>query len=307
VQGEKDGVFREYDRKGELLNLYMYEDGKIKEDAEELMVLDIRAEYYEDGSIKTVGGYKDNMKQGVHREYDKSGKVVNGYLYENGEITAEGIVDAAGTYQQSWKVFYASGELKSEGDFTDGKRVGMWTFYHKNGQVEQKGKYLRGMPQGEWKWYYADGLLHREESYRKGLEDGWSFEYEKDGEIITKGEYIDGYKEGEWFYKVGDHTEVGSFVADMKSGEWEHTYDNGKNNFVGEFIDGNGDGKHKYWYRNGRVMMEGKFTMGVKDGEWKYYNEDGIITMTAIYEMGIERKIDGFKIKPSFDEEVTEQ
>lgn len=312
IEGEKDGIFREYKRDGSLVELSKFVEGTIEEDAEELIVLDIRAEYREDGSIKSVGGYKENKKQGVHREYDSDGKITNGFLYEDGEVTAEGIIDAAGTYQGNWKVYYPTGELKVEGAYKEGVRVGDWTFYHKNGKTEQKGKYLRGKPHGEWKWYYDDGSLLREESYRKGIEDGFTMEYDRTGEIITKGEYIDGYKEGEWFYKVGDHTEVGSYVADMKTGPWVHTYDNGKSNFKGEFLDGNENGKHKYWFRNGKVMMEGKYTMGLKDGEWKYYNEEGLLIMTAVYDMGVEKKIDGYKLKNAFDadtpvEESTEQ
>ncbi|NND76693.1 MAG: hypothetical protein HKN39_00730 [Flavobacteriales bacterium] len=298
----RNGLFKYYDEKGNLTGIEKYDQDKVDEEAEESVVLDIKNEYSKDGKVISSGGYKDGKKHGTHRNYDEDGRIVSGTLFDFGTKKAEGLVDKNGTYQGEWKLFYPTGELRAEGDYKDGKKVKDWKYYHKDGTLEQKGKYTKGRPSGEWKWYYKNGILHREEYYRKGREDGLSIEYNEEGEIITKGEYIDGLKEGEWFYHVGDHTEKGSYSDGEKNSNWIHTYDNGKTNFRGEYINGLAVGKHKYYFPTGKIKEEGKYNSGLKDGDWKRYDEDGNILWILNFDNGIERKVDGVKIKPKYEE-----
>ncbi|MEM7162610.1 MAG: hypothetical protein AAF487_09260 [Bacteroidota bacterium] len=302
VDDKKNGLFKYYDEKGNLNEILKYEEDMLDEDAQETVVLDIRNEYSEDGRVISSGGYKEGQKHGTHRIFDENGEVSSGTIYEFGIRMAEGRVDKNGSFEGEWKLYYPTGELRAEGEYKDGKKVKQWKFYHKNGSIEQKGKYVKGKPHGEWRWFYESGDLHREELYRKGKEDGLSVEYDINGEIITKGEYISGFKEGEWFYKVGDHTEVGAYSDGEKNGEWLHTYDNGKTNFKGEYANGLAIGKHKYYHRSGRVKEEGKYNSGFKEGEWKRYDEEGSVLWSIVYDNGIERRVDGKKIKPTYEE-----
>ncbi len=306
INGNKDGYFQYYDREGNLMELLKYDEGEPVLNAEELVVIDIRATYYEDGSVKSEGGYKDGKKHGVFREYDKKGHVSNGFIYRNGEVDAMGIIDAKGNYQGNWKHYFASGELRAEGKYKEGIKIGDWVYYFKDGKVEQKGTYTNGKPDKKWQWWYNNGQLHRDEVYRKGKEDGMAYEYSLTGQLITKGEYLDGLKEGPWFYHVGDHREEGSYIDGMRSGKWEHIYDNDQVGFSGEFIDGNKNGKHRHYYRNGLKMMEGEYIMDQREGEWKFYDKEGNIILMILYRDGIERKIDGTRIKPAFDDDIYE-
>ena len=178
------------------------------------------------------------------------------------KLISEGAINNIGALEGPWTEYFASGEKRAEGSYTNGRKEGDWTFYHKSGKVEQKGVYMDGLPQGTWQWFYEDGRTHRQELYRKGKEDGSSVEYDELGKVITQGEYIDGLKEGMWFYEVGDHREEGAYKEGLKDGEWRHTYvEGGKKNFVGSFVNGEPNGKHKWYWPNGQLKYDGRFSI----------------------------------------------
>jgi antitoxin component YwqK of YwqJK toxin-antitoxin module len=303
--GLKNGVFKNFDRDGNLLSLEKYENGLLVEDAEEIKVLDIQSTFYPDGSVRSSGGYnKNGEKEGIHRIYDGEGEVQGGEVYLNGTRVAEGIIDRSGYYQGFWKHYYPTGELRSEGEYVNSNKEGEWKFYFRNGKLEQKGKYLESKPHSNWVWYYENGQVLREETYRKGKEDGSSIEYSSEGETITSGEYANGLKEGEWFYKMGDHIETGGFLDGEKHGIWKHEYMNGKTAFIGEYVAGLEVGKHKYYFESGQLRQEGKYKSGLKDGDWKTFDEFGYITLVIKYKNGIEVKINGTKVQRGGEDEM---
>ena len=52
-----------------------------------------------------------------------------------------------------------TGEVFGYGRLTKSKRVGLWTYFYKNGQLRQKGKYNnKGIRVREtWKYFYEEG------------------------------------------------------------------------------------------------------------------------------------------------------
>lgn len=52
--------------------------------------------------------------------------------------------------------FYATGEVKTTGDFEAGLKEGMWKTYYENGKIRVKGKYNKGEKIGVWKTYYKN-------------------------------------------------------------------------------------------------------------------------------------------------------
>lgn len=299
-----NGYLKEYDKKGKLINATLYVDGIPQTYAEEIAELDIRKEYYEDGTVKKEGIYDIIGKEnGMFKYFDKSGKIEKTEIYQHGVLLAVGLIDEEGRRQGYWEEYYIEpeGQIKSKGKYKDGNRIEDWKFYFANNQLQQEGKYLKdGKPTGLWRWYYKSGKLLREERFRKGLEDGMMHEYMEDGSIITEGEFIDGLKEGEWLYQHGDHKEIGKYRDGQKSGVWKYYYLTNNNlNFEGEFIDGVANGKHRYYYENGKLKREEIYTMGIKKDMWKYYNELGELTLTVFYKDGKEYKIDGTKLTES--------
>ena len=305
---KRNGYYKEYSMDGSLLNTVKYINGKVQQNVPELAKIEVRNQYYDGGKIKYSGGYKDGVPEGIHREYDTTGKITNSLIFKDGELTAEGILDALGHEQGFWKEFHPNGELKSEGEYKDGKRIGDWKFYHSNKKTEQIGKYdKKGNAQGVWKWYYESGNLLREENYANNLREGLMTEYGDTGAVITKGEFVEGQKEGKWIYELGDYREEGNYKEDKRDGEWKHYYsDSGKLRFEGKFVDGNPDGWHKYYYSNGKLRQEENYEVGQKEGEWKYYSDDGFLYLTITYKNDVEIKFDGVKVVPT-EEEVDQK
>ncbi len=296
-KGLRHGYFKYYDEKGNLKRTEKYIDGVLQPDAPETAKIRVRRTVYANGSLKTLGGYRNGVRDGVHRSYDQEGNVISGKKYEMGILLAEGILDDQGRRQGPWIYYYSTGEKKAEGEYKDDKKIRDWKYYHRNGKVEQTGRYQNDLPVGLWRWYFEDGLLRRGEEYYRGLAEGPSVEYNENSEMVAQGTYLDGFRDGLWNYKVGDHTEIGNYVEGERQGLWNHYYaDTDQLQFQGYFIDGLADGKHSFYWPNGRVRLEGKYIMGARTGDWIYYNELGEIQLYITYENGREIKYDGLPV-----------
>jgi antitoxin component YwqK of YwqJK toxin-antitoxin module len=293
-----DGYVKEFAADGNLLKTEKYEDGVYIKNAAELVRLDVKNEYYDNGKVKTSGTYKDGIPEGVTRIYSEDGLIIGGKTYSNGFVVAEGIYDERGYQQGKWKEYYNDGKLKSEGEYKDGKRIGEWIYYHNNGKIEQRGKFVAGgKPNGEWKWYYETGNLLREEKFRNGKEDGMMIEYSDTGNVITKGDFIDGEKDGPWMSIDGDRKNEGNYKNGQMDGVWKSHFSNGKLAFEGAYVDGNENGKHVYYYDTGQVDQEGKYIMGNREGDWKHYDSAGLLISVFEYKNGEENKIDGVAVE----------
>src|SRR5690606_5761793 len=269
VDDKRQGIFKEYDKQGNLKDLAKYDQEEFLPHAAETTLLDIRNTYHRNGTVASTGSYtKDGRKEGLFRAYDAQGKPTESSIFRNNVLVGAGAVSEAGAMNGPWTEYYATGEKRAEGTYLEGKKEGAWTFFHRSGEVEQRGHYREGLPQGNWKWYYATGELHREENYRRGREEGASAEYEKDGSVIVQGEYIDGLKDGDWIYHIGGHTEKGAYRDGLRNGPWTSTYDNGKRHSTGSFVAGARDGRHRWYWPNGRLKLDGRYAAGLEQGDF---------------------------------------
>lgn len=305
--GIKDGYFKDYDRDGNLLNVSKYINGELQIDAAEVSNLDIKTEYYPTGKIKKKGTFKNNIPEGISRTYTEDGKVESSKIYKNGIVTGDGIIDDNGLKQGPWKEYHDTGELKGEGTYISGQRIGLWKYYYKDGKIEQNGVFLKNeIPDGDWVWYYDNGNKLREETYINGLRNGLMTEYSDSGTVIAKGEFVDDLEEGPWYYHEGDIIMEGSYVSGGRNGEWKYTYDNGNPCFSGSFLDDNADGKHTFYWDNGKIREEGLYIMGKREGDWYKYDNTGLLFLITTFKNGIEVKYDGVKIKPPTDEDAND-
>jgi len=300
---KKNGYFKEYSEDGNLMNTTKYIDDELQQDVKELKSYEIKTEYYPSGNPKIVASYnKNNVLEGVRRDYSEDGKIIKAFIYDNGVVVGNGIVDEKGLKQGPWKEFFETGQLKGEGVFENGKRIGNWKFYYKNGTIEEQGSYLKNeKADGNWVWYYENGQKLREQSFDAGVESGIMTEFSDSGTVVAKGQYIDGYEDSLWIYNVGDIHEEGSYKEGKKIGEWKQIYSNGKLRYIGKYIDDSPDGKHTTFWDNGNLMEEGKYIMGKKEADWRYYDYSGALFLTIFYRNGVEVKYDNVIIKPALD------
>ena len=294
-----NGYSKYYSNDGKLDSAILYINGEKQSNEDNQADFNLEYNYFKNGQVKSIAAYNlEGKKDGVTTEFDTEGNVVSTKLYKNDNLLEEGIIDKEGKKQGKWKTYYLTGELKSEGSYSNAFKKGKWVFYFRNGSIEQEGFYdAAGRYTGKWKWYYENGKILRTEEFRKGLEDGYLEEFDIIGNFITKGEYIDGEKEGEWFYELNDHKEEGKYRYGQRNGYWEFNYPNGKPSFEGNYVDGQPEGTHKYYYESGILEREENYSYGLKDGKWKWYNTFGEETLTILYKDDVEKKIDGKKVK----------
>ena len=71
------------------------------------------------------------------------------------------------------------------GTIKNGKKEGIWTAYHENGQLFVKGTYKDGKSEGIWKYYRDDGQVWHQRKYKDGKKEGcWEYFF-KDGSNYT--------------------------------------------------------------------------------------------------------------------------
>ncbi len=294
-----NGPYKEYDEKGLVKIFLQYVQGTLQEksDTAELDI-EVRNQYDEAGRLIYSGTYRKEIPVGIHRSYDKDGKVLNAVLYsDRGGKLGEGIITAEGRKEGKWNYYYENGKVKSTGSYGNNLENGTWQFYFENGKTEQVGVFKNGKFSGTWQWYYPNGNIKREEDYFEGREEGNCVEYDTIGEVIVKGSYFDGSKEGEWFYRAGDFSENGKYVGDLKDGKWKAYYSNGKLAYEGNYIQGNPDGEHIYYYNSGKIKEMAYYVMGIAEKNWKRYDENGNLLITITYKDNREYRINGEKIE----------
>lgn len=65
--------------------------------------------------------------------------------------------------------YYDSGQLKEKYSLNrNGKKVGKYRSYHKNGGLKTKGRYYRGLQQGKWLSYTQGGFQYRKIHVKAG-------------------------------------------------------------------------------------------------------------------------------------------
>jgi antitoxin component YwqK of YwqJK toxin-antitoxin module len=290
------GNYIEYSKSGNITKELRYWHGKIVIATEEARKIKakLKQSYWPDGTLKYEGAFKDSIPVGLHKRFDKDGKISKAIEYDKfGKLSADGSLSETGLKDSTWTFYYDDGTTRSKGAFKNGKRNGQWKFYFQNGKIEQTGKYSTGKINQKWTWYYPNGNVLKTENYHKGKLEGLYIELSPIGDTIQKGEYYDGDKQGEWYHNVGDHTEIGSYDLGMKTGIWKHYINEEKLVFQGKYVDNEPDGLHEWWYVDGNSKLRGKFVMGTKEGIWQKYHADGNIFLVYKYKNGELIKING--------------
>jgi len=110
-----------------------YDDGTpktvkyYKDETKEKLLMEVL--YYEDGTKKLEGSYKDNERSG---EWS--------YWYPNGNLWSQGSYKK-GIDHGLKTVWHENGQKYYEGELKDGKRIGIWSFWDKDGKITKEINY----------------------------------------------------------------------------------------------------------------------------------------------------------------------
>ncbi|MFB1039601.1 MAG: toxin-antitoxin system YwqK family antitoxin [Polaribacter sp.] len=170
--------------------------------------------YHSNKIIRYTGQFKDGKEFGVFKFYDRTTSrkpVIIKKFYENSDSL--------------FVQFYSlNGNLKTEGVLNERKRVGLWKYFYKNGDVMSQENYKNGLQHGEQFVFYSNGKITERSLFKDGLLDGISSKYSSKGILIEEVVYNKGKPNGlaKYFELNGNIKETGIYADGKRVGKWEY-------------------------------------------------------------------------------------
>ncbi len=263
----KDGEGFEYDKDGRIIALLKFnKDLMVSRDEinrynKEKLKQGKWVEFHENGVNKLVGGYIDGRKNGIFKEYDKEGKLIAIYKYEDDQL-AESSKDV--DVLEERKTYYPTAKVKTSATYRDGKLQGFLKEYDENGVLINTTKFDQDVK-------LAEGIIDSL-AREQGI---WKYFYET-GELKAQGKYIDGKKVDEWkyYFRNGQLEQTGFYKKDIPNGKWTWYHENAKLHREELYKNGLEDGSSTEYDRLGYLVLSGKYVEGKRVGDWFYYVGD---------------------------------
>ena len=163
--------------------------------------------------------------------------------------------------------FYETGNVQSVLMFSDNGIEAEATFYHPNGFVASRGKYINQVREGIWQFFSAvtEDYLLCEEEYLHNLKHGPSLKYYADKSLLEKLNYSN----------------------DIRTGEWLQYYPDGKVCLRANYVEGKLEGRFEVFHTNGNKQYSGQYKDDAREGNWILYNADGSVKRKIDYSHGI--------------------
>ena len=121
--------------------------------------------YYEDGTRKEEGTYRDGELHGFFVQYREDGTKKYEGLYEDGKLNGELV------YYESFVEYYDAVDgqkLRVEGTYKDGQRDGPYAVYYASGGKKVEGAYSNVRKDSVWAWYDERGEKIKQELWDEG-------------------------------------------------------------------------------------------------------------------------------------------
>lgn len=281
--------------------------------------------YYPNKKVKIIYNFKDGLKEGQYKYYDKFTKLRQTGNYLNDELDGEfifytfygkkekvthfknglkfgietiinenNIVQSqieykADTINGLYETFYDDGNLNYRGKKVGNNFKDSLFVYYQNGDILRKCYYNDGRINGEFITFYEHEVVKSITSYSNGIRIGNFIEYFPDGSIAQKGQFRDNKKDGEWmaFYPEGNMFSKGLFKDNKFHGEWVVYFESGQLKQKGFYYDGKSQGEWSFYHPNGNLWKRGIYVNDKQEGIWYYYNELGESDNIILYTHGV--------------------
>ena len=167
-------------------------------------------------------------------------------------------------------------------------KEGYFEWYHKNGQIKHKARYLSNKEVGEHLWYHENGSLEAKENYQEGILNGKYEEYYSNGNPSINTTFIDGKQNGKTTYyrKDGTQKSQGYFLKGNRNGVWNYFNKEGK-------LEGSKTFKTEY------KIPEANLFLKLPNDEWEldHHSTEGVVQY--IFKRNELTNSAGLKIKPA--------
>ncbi|MBK7884854.1 MAG: hypothetical protein IPJ81_14510 [Chitinophagaceae bacterium] len=164
-----------------------------------------------------------------------------------------------------FKSWYASGQQKSEEEFKNESRHGIYDTWHENGQKSMEGDYVEDNPEGLTLSWFENGKKGYEGSYKNGEMDGLWQHWSDDGQLNQEVYYVNKVKQKKIIWQ-GDSTKykevIYKYINNKEHASSTSYYENGNIQRQENTIDDIQNGMHIDWHENGQKSIEGKYVNG---------------------------------------------
>lgn len=227
--GDKQGVFREYGKDGEIITSYVYQN-----------------------NVKTGEGVVD--PQGDNQGYWK-------LFYTTGELKAQGTFKD-GLKEGEWRYFYLDGSVEQTGNFLQGKTHGNWKWYYEGGRLWREERFRKGKEDGLLVEYDREGGEITKGEYVDGNKKGLWFITVNDHK--ETGDFIDGEKDGKWLftYDNGKKNFTGEYTSGIPIGKHISYFRNGNVKLIGKYKNGEKHGDWREFVEDGTLLLTIKYKYG---------------------------------------------
>lgn len=157
----------------------------------------------EEGILLIEQYFKNGKKDGKYTEWHSDAKLKCELVYEQDKIVSGNCI-----------LYYKSGEKYAEGQLDDDVKIGVWTYYHKNGNIWAQGTYVPFITS------VCSGGRARD-YYHSAMNGKWTF-WDSNGNQIAQGN----------FQPTQIKTPRGYFFKGEKLNNWK--YWDGKGNIIKE-------------------------------------------------------------------------
>jgi antitoxin component YwqK of YwqJK toxin-antitoxin module len=251
LNGKKEGSWRSYNSRGQVLQVETYAAGKIT-NFKKPGVIKKYATYHDNGRVKAEGIVNNGERDGEWKIYSGKGDLEKIAYFDFGELVVERETDIT----KEFIAYHDNGRVKAEGKTFYGHRDGKWKFYNENGKLAKTAHYLLG-----------------EVVMEENPDDVQEFiSYHDNGRLKEKGITHKNIRAGEW--KIFNSKGKLSKIILYENGQIIIEKDPDKIEDIVTYHD------------NGRIKEQGQTYMGHRDGKWKFYNEKGKLARTILYLVG---------------------
>ena len=111
------------------------------------------------------------------------------------------------TYSGWEKEMHDNGTIWWLSQWKDGKKDGLWTWWHGNGKKSMEQNYKNGKRDGVETDWFENGQKELEANYKDGKQDGLETGWYQNGQKEYEGNWKDGKQDGLWVFYNEDGTE----------------------------------------------------------------------------------------------------
>ena len=244
-----------------------YENGKLN---------GLSKRWHFNGQLESEGINIDDLRNGIWKFWDESGKILTEGKYEKGK--REG----------NWCSKDVSGNKLSEGIYINDLAEGKWNYYHNNSKLSSEGQFSKNLQEGIWKSWHPNGILSEEGNFKNGKKEGLWKQYHANGKLSSEGQYVNNLQEGNWksWHPNGQLSAEGNMKFGKKEGLWKQHSDNGIILTSGSYLNDKKNGIWKSNNLNGVITSEESYKNGIKDGIWITRHGNGVKSSEATYKEG---------------------